>query len=67
MHSLFHKTTPSLTCVRPHVGLEVGALEVGLIAVLTGANMTAYTGDFSLWQALPLCQHDMARRRGNGW
>lgn len=44
----------SLTCVCPHVGLEVGALEVGLAAVLMGTNMIAYTGHFWLQRGVSL-------------
>lgn len=68
MHMLFYMSNPSsLTCMRPHVGLEVGALEVGLVAVLIGTNMTAYTGNFWLRRALPLLQHGTARCGGDGW
>lgn len=30
-----------LTCMRPHVGLEVRALEIGFVAVVAGTNMAA--------------------------
>lgn len=51
----------------PHVGLEVGALEVGLVAVLVGTNMTTCAGHLWLQWTLSLLQQRGARRRGDGW
>lgn len=51
----------------PHVGLEVGTLEVGLVAVLVGTNVTAYTRHFWLQRAQSLLQCSGARRGGDGW
>lgn len=50
----------------PHVGLEVGTLEVGLVAVLLGTNVAAYTRDFWLQRAQSLLQRSGARRGGDG-
>lgn len=55
-----------LTCVRPHVGLEVGTLEVGLAAEVVGTNVAAYTGRFWLQRAQSSLQCSAARRRGDG-
>lgn len=55
------------TCMRPHVGLEVGALEVGLAAVVMGTNMTAHTEHLWLQWGVSLFQQDSARRGGDGW
>lgn len=56
-----------LTCVCPHVGLEVGTLEVGLVAVPVGTNVTAYTRHFWLQRAQSLLQCSGTRCGGDGW
>lgn len=64
----FKMSNPSsFTCMCPHVGLEVGALEVGLVAVLAGTNVTAHTGHFWLQWALSLLQQGTARCGGDVW
>lgn len=55
-----------LTCVCPHVGLEVGTLEVGLAAVLVGTNVTAYARHFWLQRAQSLLQCSGTRCGGDG-
>lgn len=55
-----------LTRVCPHVGLEVGALEVGLAAVLTGTDMAACTGRLRLQRVSSLLRRGWAGRRGDG-
>lgn len=56
-----------LTCVCPQMGLEVRTLEVGLVAVLVGTNVTAYTRHFRLQRAQSLLQCSGTRRGGDGW
>lgn len=55
-----------LTCVCPHVGLEVGTLEVGLVAEVVGTNVAAYARHFWLRRAQSLLQRSVARRGGDG-
>lgn len=52
--------------MRPHVGLQVGTLEVGLVAVLLGTNVTAYTRNFRVWWAKSLLRGSGRRRGGDG-
>lgn len=49
------------------MGLEVGTLEVGLVAVLAGTNVAAYTRDLRLQRAQSLLQCSAARRGRDGW
>lgn len=55
-----------LTCVCPHVGLEVGALEVGLATVLVRANVAPRARHFSLRRGASLLYRCTPRCGGDG-
>lgn len=57
----------SLTCVGPHMGLEVRTFEVGLSAVFVRTHMTTYTRQLSLDSAVFLFHWGGARCRRNSW